>query len=274
LLPSVSIIGCGKLGRSLGHLWAQRGIAQIVNVLNRSPASSAEAVAFIGAGRAATSFTTLQRSGIYLIGTPDDDIAASCTKLADNGLINETTIVFHCSGALNSGYLQAARECGAAVASIHPVKSFARPEVVVQQFSGTFCGVEGDARALDVLLPLFDAIGAVVVPIDGGRKVLYHSAAVMASNYLVTLLDTARTLYAEAGVDPDTALAMLAPLTRGTLENVLQTGPEAALTGPIARGDMETVARQQAALDALRPEIGELYRRFAQLTSELAGRRQ
>ena len=223
-------------------------------------------------GHAAASYATLPQSELYLIGTPDGEIATACKNLAAASRIDETTIVFHCSGALSSGYLQAARERGAAVASIHPVRSFAQPERAVEQFAGTYCGVEGDARALDVLVPLFEAIGAVIVPIDGEHKVLYHSAAVMASNYLVTLLDTACTLYEKAGVDRERALAMLAPLTRGTLENVLQTGPEAALTGPIARGDMETVARQQTALDALRPEIGELYRRFAQLTAELAAR--
>ena len=272
--PSISIIGCGKLGRSLGRLWTQSAVARIADVLNRSAASSEDAVRFIGAGRAASSLATLKKNAIYLIGTGDGDIATSCAQLAaTSGLIDETTTVFHCSGALNSGYLQAARARGAAVASIHPVKSFALPELVVNDFAGTFCGVEGDARALAVLLPLFEAIGAVIVPIDGERKVLYHSAAVMASNYLVTLLDAACALYAEAGIGPATALAMLAPLTRGTLENVLQAGPEAALTGPIARGDMETVARQQAALDAWHPEIGDLYRRFAHLTSGLARRR-
>ncbi|HEX7644909.1 MAG TPA: Rossmann-like and DUF2520 domain-containing protein [Burkholderiaceae bacterium] len=272
--PSISIIGCGKLGRSLGRLWSQSGTAHLTDVLNRTPTSAEGAVAFIGAGRAAASFESLKKSKVFLIGTPDGGIAPTCARLAATGLLDETTIVFHCSGALDSSCLQAARERGAAVASIHPIKSFAMPEAVVEQFGGTFCGVEGDLRALDVLLPLFQSIGAVTVPIDGERKVLYHSAAVVASNYLVTLLDTARTLYVDAGIDPDSALAMLAPLTRGTLENVLRAGPEAALTGPIARGDMETVARQQAALDALSPEIGELYRHFAHLTAELARRRK
>ena len=273
MYPFISIVGCGKLGRSLGRLWTQSAVARIGDVLNRSAASAEDAVLFMGAGRAASSLATLEKNDIYLIGTGDTDITTSCAQLAASGLIDETTVVFHCSGALNSGYLQAARECGAAVASIHPVKSFALPELVINEFAGTFCGVEGDARALAVLLPLFEAIGAVMVPIDGERKVLYHSAAVMASNYLVTLLDTACALYAEVGIGPATARAMLAPLTRGTLENALQAGPEAALTGPIARGDMETVARQQAALDASHPEIGDLYRRFAHLTAELARRK-
>ena len=273
MIPSLGIIGCGKLGRSLARLWAQSGILRIDVILNRTEASAQDAVAFIGAGRALAEHEALPKSDLYLIGTPDGEIASACEKLAAGGMLDETTIVFHCSGALNSGYLVSARERGAAVASIHPIRSFARPELAAQDFAGTFCGVEGDARALDVLLPLFSAIGARIVPIDGERKVLYHSAAVMASNYLVTLLDVARGLYLKAGVDAGTALAMLAPLTRGTLENVLQFGPEAALTGPIARGDHETVARQQAALYALRPEIGELYRDLARLTAELAARR-
>ncbi len=269
---SLGIIGCGKLGRSLGRLWTQHATVRIAGVLNRTLAGAEDAVAFIGAGEALVSYETMQKSDIYLVGTPDGAIAQACERLAASGKVDETTIVFHCSGALSSGYLQSARDCGAAVAGIHPIRSFAQPEMAVQQFRGTFCGVEGDARALAVLLPLFAAIGAESVAIDGERKVLYHSAAVVASNYLVTLLDAARRLYVEAGVDPQAALAMLAPLTRGTLENVLQAGPEAALTGPIARGDMETVARQQAALDALNPELGSLYRLFAQMTTELAQR--
>jgi predicted short-subunit dehydrogenase-like oxidoreductase (DUF2520 family) len=273
LSPSLGIIGCGKLGRSLGRLWAQHATVRIAGVLNPTLTSAEDAVAFIGAGEALASYDTLPQSDIYLIGTPDGGIAQTCARLAASGKVNRNTIVFHCSGALSSDCLQAARAYGAAVASIHPIKSFARPDLAAQQFEGTFCGVEGDAPALDVLLPLFAAIGAQSVAIDGERKVLYHSAAVVASNYLVTLLDTARQLYVEAGIDPETALTMLAPLTRGTLENILQAGPEAALTGPIARGDTQTVARQQAALDALRPALGDLYRLFAQLTTELSARR-
>ena len=266
------MIGCGKLGRSLGRLWTQHAVALVAGVLNRTHASAEDAVAFIGAGQALAAYDTLPKSDIYLIGTPDEEIAAASAELAATGRIDETTVVFHCSGALSSGYLQAVRARGAAVAAIHPIKSFARPELAAQDFAGTFCGAEGDALALDRLRPLFEASGGIVVPIDGTRKVLYHSAAVMASNYLVTLLDCARRLYIEAGIAPETALAMLAPLTRGTLENVLQTGPKAALTGPIARGDMATVATQQAALDALHPELGELYRSFARLTVGLAAR--
>ncbi|HEX8955719.1 MAG TPA: NAD(P)-binding domain-containing protein, partial [Burkholderiaceae bacterium] len=130
---SLSLIGCGKLGRSLGRLWSQSGTAHIADVLNRTHPSAEAAAAFIGAGRATASFETLKKSEVFLIGTPDGDIAPTCARLASTGLLDETSVVFHCSGALDSGCLQAARERGATVASIHPIKSFALPEAVVEQ---------------------------------------------------------------------------------------------------------------------------------------------
>ena len=243
-------------------------------ILNRSSESAAKAIAFIGAGRVAESFAQLKPAEVYLIGTSDDQIAATCRQLAASGVLNPTSIVFHCSGALGSRELDAASQRGAAVASIHPIRSFASPEHTVANFAGTFCGVEGDARALALLNPRFEAIGAKTVAIDGSKKVLYHGAAVLASNYLVTLMDMARNTYVEAGVAPDLALAMLEPLVRGTVDNILHSGPEAALTGPIARGDMATVARQHAAMSAWRSDYGDLYAAFATLTAELAARKK
>src|SRR5690606_16891095 len=107
--------------------------------------------------------------------------------------------------------------------------------------------MEGDQRALDILSHLFSSIGAHCVPIERDAKVFYHAAAVFASNYLVTLLDTAIQTYARAGIPQDVAQKMMAALVRETAENVLRTSPEQALTGPIARGDMETVQRQYRA---------------------------
>lgn len=270
---SLSIIGCGKLGRTLGRLWQRAGNPLLHDILNRSQASANGAVAFIGGGHAVADFAALQLSQAFLIGTPDDAIEATCEALAATGLLDQSCVVFHCSGALNSSALQAAAKCGAAVASVHPIRSFARPEQVAAEFAGTYCGVEGDARALALLNPLFESIGAKPVAIDGAKKILYHGAAVMASNYLVTLMDVARNTYLEAGVAPDAVLPMMAPLVRETLENVLQIGPEAALTGPIARGDTATVARQQAALGQWRDDYGALYRDLAALTQELAARK-
>jgi predicted short-subunit dehydrogenase-like oxidoreductase (DUF2520 family) len=271
---TLCIIGAGKVGRTLARLWTDARSVIVQDVLNCSLASAQEACLFIGTGRAIASFNEIRPAAIYLIATPDDDIEQSCNALAATGLLNPSNIVFHCSGAKSAALLHAASTCGAAVASVHPIRSFASPEQVIKDFAGTYCGAEGEPRALTRLRDMFAAIGGNMVAIDSERKILYHAAAVFASNYLVTLLDLAQHAYVEAGVTPETALQLMEPLVRATVDNVFRLGPKAALTGPIARGDMATVRLQQDAVDDWQTKYGDLYRDFAKLTTELAARRK
>lgn len=270
----LSIIGAGKVGQTLGKLWAEQAIFRLQDVLARSATSAQSAAEFIGDGCAIHDYASLQPADIYLIATPDDQIEASCTALAQTGVLVSDSIVFHCSGALPSSILQAAIEQGAAVASIHPIRSFASPKQLVQEFAGTWCGMEGDRRALDVLASAFEAIGAKPVVIGTEAKIHYHAGAVFACNYLVTLLDVAVQSYGRAGIAPDIALQMMAPLVRETVENVFRLGPEAALTGPVARGDMATAEKQRQAVGEVSLPQGQLYAQFMQLTRELAARRR
>lgn len=271
---TLSIIGCGKVGQTLARLWVQHQSIQIQDILNTSIESGTRAATFVGAGRVASSYADLQPADIFLITAPDDQIAACCMALANSGRLSANSIVFHCSGALPSSILDSASQHGTAIAGIHPIRSFAVPEKVVADFAGTYCGVEGDKTALDVLNPLFNAIGAQTVSIQGDAKVLYHAAAVFASNYLVTLLDTAVQAYGKAGIPQDVALKMMASLVRETTENVLQIGPEQALTGPIARNDITTVIKQYRSVNAWDKRYGKLYKQLGKLTAHLARRRK
>lgn len=271
---TLTIIGGGKVGKSLGRLWAMHQTFLLQDVLNRTQEHARLAADFIGAGQAAADFAGLRYADVYLLATPDDQIAACCEALAQSGCLSADSIVFHCSGALPSSALHHATGKGAAVASIHPIRSFACPEQVVKDFAGTWCGMEGDRRALDVLAPAFADIGAQLVPITMEAKIHYHAAAVFACNYLVTLLDVARQSYERAGIAPEVAMQLMAPLVRETVQNVFKLGPEAALTGPIARGDMATAHKQQQALAGADAAHGALYGQFMQLTAELAARRQ
>ena len=271
---SFSIIGGGKVGRTLGRLWSRIPDLVLNDVLNRSLASAQDACDFIGAGRAIDAYNDIRPSDIYLIATPDDMIEQSCNALAASGRLTTDSIVFHCSGAKNTAVLHAAIERGAAVASVHPIRSFASPEQLINSFSGTYCGAEGDPRALAVLSEMFGAIGGALVAINADHKILYHAAAVFASNYLVTLLDLAQHAYVESGVAPDTALQLMEPLVRATVDNVFRLGPVPALTGPIARGDMATVRLQQEAVTDWQAKYGDLYRDFTKLTVELSARRK
>jgi predicted short-subunit dehydrogenase-like oxidoreductase (DUF2520 family) len=160
------------------------------------------------------------------------------------------------------------------VASIHPIRSFASPDEVIRRFGGTWCGTEGDERALVLLEAAFAAIGARTVRIDASAKTLYHAAAVFAANYTTVLLGVAQDVYAAAGIAPEAALQLMEPLVRANIDNVFRLGPVHALSGPAARGDIATVERQHAAVAAWRPACGDLYDRLASLASELAARRK
>src|SRR5690606_19814721 len=120
----------------------------------------------------------------------------------------------------------------------------------------------------------FSRRGAHPALLARDATVFYHAAAASASTYLVPLLDTAIQTYARAGIPQDVAQKMMAALVRETAENVLRTSPEQALTGPIARGDMETVQRQYRALHAADATQGRLYKQLGLATARLAQRRK
>lgn len=270
---TLNIIGCGKVGKVLGRLWNDNGTFIIQDVVNRSIDSAAKATAFISAGRPVRQVDDLRPADVHLIATPDDDIASMCRQLCGSALLQTGNIVFHCSGALASSALRPILPGEIAVGSAHPIRSFADPAETAANFAGTFCGIEGDEAALELLRPAFSAIGAEVVAIDPEFKSIYHSAAVFSSNYLVTLLDVALNAYEKAGIAPDTALRLMEPLVRGTVDNVFRLGPTDALTGPIARGDTATVTRQYRAVRIWDDRYGSLYDQLAKLTADIATRK-
>lgn len=268
----LSIVGAGHVGRALGRLWHDAGVFDVVGVLARSPPSAQRGAAFIGAGVPVATAEDLPEADVYMLAVTDDQIVPACTALAASRPL-DGAIVFHCSGALPSGTLEGARLAGALIASLHPIRSFADPEAVVAAFAGTFCGIEGDAGALAVLLPTLEAIGGRPVPIDPAAKTVYHAAAVFASNYLVTVLDAALRAYQAAGIPEDVARELAHPLAQESLSNVFRLGAAQALSGPIARGDFATVARQQAAVSAWDGDTGNLYGVLVPPTAALAARK-
>ncbi|MRV70714.1 DUF2520 domain-containing protein [Duganella sp. FT92W] len=266
-----SIIGGGHVGRVFGRLWAGT-VFDLQDVLARSLPSARQAVAFIGAGMAQDAYAALHAADIYMLSVTDDQIVPACEALAASVPL-QGAIVFHCSGALASDRLRAARAAGAHVASVHPIRSFADPAGVAAAFNGTFCGIEGDAAAIAVLEPALRAIGARPVAIDAAAKTVYHAAAVFASNYLTTVLDAALRAYQAAGIPEPVARELAQPLASETLANVFRLGAAPALSGPIARGDMATVARQQAAVMAWDGPTGALYEALVAPTVALAHRK-
>ena len=158
--------------------------------------------------------------------------------------------VFHCSGSLSSDILGAVERQGAYTASVHPIHSFADPSRSISNFQNTFCAIEGHTNAIEILTKLFTAIGGNVFNITKDKKKLYHAGGVVASNYLVTLSFLAMQCYKEAGVSEETAKQIVNSLMSGTLNNLQYNAHNAALTGPIQRGDINTVSGHMYAFQA------------------------
>ena len=271
---SLNIIGAGKVGRVLGRLFSQHQVFQIKQIASRSALTTEQALAFIGAGTPVTNFAELAPADVTMLTVPDDQIAIVCQELVALGMIRPGSIVFHCSGAKASTELFAASAVGAAVASLHPVCSFADPAQLAAHFIDSICSLEGDEAAMQVLTPAVVAIQAKVVPINAENKLLYHAGSVFTSNYLVTLMEVALQTYQAAGIPADVAKAMAEPLARQSLDNVFKLGTVAALTGPIARGDMATVEKQAEVVCAWDAAAGSLYATFIEPTVALAARKK
>ena len=266
----LNVIGAGRVGRTLASLWQAQRTFSVQDVLDGNRQGALSGVEFIGAGRAVAALAEMQPAEVWMITTPDRSLAQSAEKLGESGLLRKGDVVFHCSGSMGSADLQAAAARGAHIASVHPLKSFADSADAVRTFAGTYCAIEGDSAALEILKPAFEQIGGLLSEIDPQFKTIYHGASVVVSNYLTALMEMGLRCYEKAGVPRDMGAAMMEPIVRETLDNVFKRGTVKALTGPIARGDVEVVARHIDALTAWDPKIAAAYRDLGAIALELA----
>lgn len=269
-MNKLNVIGCGHAGKALVRVWSQRGLVAVQGVLNRSLRSSQQAVEFIGAGRALGSFAELEPAELLLIAASDEAIASCCRQACAAGAVTAGCTVFHLSGALGSSELEPARRAGAHVASLHPVKSFADPALAAESFAGTFCGLEGDQPACNLLCELLHHCGAAVFRVAPGHKPIYHAGTVFACNYLAALIEVGLRCLERAGIDRDTGREILRPIVQETASNVFRFGPARALTGPVARGELSVVAAHIEGLRQWDPHLARLYRLLGVVAAQLA----
>ncbi len=269
-MKTLNIIGCGNVGKTLAHLWFKHDVFEIQDICNRSHDSAQSACEFIGQGNPIRSFNDLRPADIFLISTADQSITVCCEQLVESNLLQAGNIVFHCSGALPASILEKAKNVGALIASIHPIKSFANPNLCITNFSGTFCGAEGNEAALTILEQAFQAIGGQTLHIQSSNKTFYHAASVVASNYLTALLELSIQSYVKAGLTRAQALQIINPIAHGTINNIVELDTANALTGPIARGDFSTVVTQLNVFQNWKTEYGDLYRLLGGIAVDLA----
>jgi predicted short-subunit dehydrogenase-like oxidoreductase (DUF2520 family) len=196
-----------------------------------------------------------------LLTVPDSEIAA-----AAEAVTAAAPFVGHTSGATPLSVLI---HTGVPAFGLHPLQTFAHGDARLEGAGAAVAGTTPEA--LELATSLAERLGMRPFEIDDHGRAAYHAAASVASNFLVTLQAAAEAIATGAGLSRDDARALLAPLVRQTAENVAALGPEAALTGPIARGDEATVAAQRAAVEESAPELLELFDELVRRTRALAG---
>ena len=276
-LPTLNLIGAGRVGQTLAHLWARQGVLRVQDVLTRSAGTAQAALDFIAPGasdtRPAVDLAKMRPAGIWLLAVPDAQIAACAQDLAANARQrgDAPALAFHCSGAQSAALLMPLRDMGWSVASAHPVLSFASAQTAVAQFAGTPCALEGDAAACATLRPLFTAIRAACFDVHSQDKVLYHAAAVFATNFAPVLQALAEDAWRSSGMPEALVLRLRERLLRNAVDNIVALGPQQALTGPAARGDHVAIARQADVVADWDPQAAAAYRVLSALALRMAG---
>ena len=268
--PSFAIVGCGRVGTALAKYLAEAGY--ITAGLASKSLSSAKRVADLTGSviYTDTAWEVTRKADIVFITTPDGTIKEACACIAVKNGFNSGSVILHCSGALTSTVLIAAKNCGASIGSMHPLQSFASTEYSHNPFSGIVTSVEGDKKATDAASLVASDLGSGCVTIQTEAKILYHASAVVASNYLATLIDLSLSLIRKAGVPDNDAFRGLKPLIEGTLSNIEKMGVRDALTGPIARGDIQTIENHLLEIGSKTPHLLHLYKILGLYTVEVA----
>jgi len=265
-MSKIGFIGAGTVGTALAITLHERGYA-VIAVASRSKSSADRLASRVPECK---SFEKKQAvadaAELVFITTPDDAIAQVAAELH----WHRGQSVVHCSGAHSLDILEPARKAGAQAGAFHPLQTFANVAHAIKNLPGSTFGLEAEGDLLDTLKGMAQDLDGTWVKLGAGDKVLYHAAAVVACNYLVTLMKMATDLWQTFGVSTPEATRALLPLLRGTLNNLENVGLPNCLTGPIARGDLGTIKKHLEALDKSAPALLSAYRELGLQTIPVA----
>ena len=268
--PVTGIVGAGAVGTALGLALSRAGWA-IHAVASRDAGRRARFTSLVeGARPFAEAQALVEEVELIILAVPDDAIG----PLARGIRMYSGQAMIHTSGAVGAEVLEPAMAAGTQIGSFHPLVAFADTERAIAALHGATIAIEGDDQLAALLSDMADRLGARAVRLKPGSKAAYHAAAVLAAGGFVALLDAIAELGAVAGLDEEGALAIYGPLIEGTLGNARALGIRAALTGPMTRGDVGTLAAHLDALAAHAPGVLPLYVAAAHREIDLAVERR
>ena len=254
-MPKLGFIGAGTVGTALAIRLSERGY-KVVAVSSRSQTSADKlAQAIDGCHAVDSSQAVADIAELVFITTPDDAIASVVSTV--NWRPSQSVV--HCSGADSVNSLEPAKKQGASVGAIHPLQTFASVEQAINNIAGSTFALEAQEPLLSTLKEIATTLDGTYIELTADNKVLYHAAAVVACNYLVTLVKLATDLWQTFDVPPERATQALLPLLRGTIANIERVGIPKCLTGPIARGDTGTIEKHIEAMQKATPDLLPTY---------------
>ena len=256
------IIGAGIVGTALAVQLSEVG-HDCVGVHTRSQLSYERFRSYINRDHLSLE-ELVPASDFLFITTQDRMIRSIAENLVAKALIKPGQVWIHCSGSLPSAVLRVQEGIPVRCLSVHPLQAFASIDNALAILSGTHFGIEGEEEELGE--GIVKDLGGIPHKILADQKTLYHAGAVVASNYLAVLASLAVELFVEAGIQGEEALASLLPLMKGTLSNLEQVGLPQALTGPIARGDVQVVQKH---LEQLPSKLVDIYKGLGSKALEL-----
>lgn len=248
-MDGIAIAGAGRLGQAMGRALSEAGIP-VSFIANRT--------GFAQIGRHASR---------VLIAVSDKAIQTVAEQIAASP--GSVRIALHTSGAFGPEPLRALAQSSVSCGSMHPLQSIRDPQDSAA-LRGIAFAVTGDSDARAWAEEIAAALDGWVFPVDAHCRTMYHAAAVMASNHVVAILDAAGDMMRMAGLPPGSVWTALAPLVRTSIENALRYGPLESLTGPVVRGDSDTVATH---VHALKGDLLNLYRAAALRALRMAEQR-
>jgi predicted short-subunit dehydrogenase-like oxidoreductase (DUF2520 family) len=247
ILPRIAIVGAGRLGTTLAERLAEAGyeVGEIVTRNgSRSHAIVQRLARKVGAATRTSSRAKLDADVVWFC-VPDSQIAVAARDLSGHDWRKKSA--FHSSGVLSSDALTVLRERGASVASLHPLMTFVKKSKPGLQ--GVPFAVEGDAAAVRVARQIIGDLGGDAFRIRKQNKIAYHAFATIICPLLISLLTASEKVASLAGMSLRLARRRMMPILNQTLANYAKFGPAASFSGPIGRGDTETIAQHMKSLD-------------------------
>lgn len=262
----IGIIGAGKVGIALGHVLQNKGFT-VVAVASRRDESLELARNYIpGKSKYTKDLSEVVRyADVIAVTTQDREIHAVAHEIFKKGGGLDQKLFFHTSGAHTAAELSPLDQKGAILGSLHPLQTFPDVNSGIVALPRTYIFIEGDGRGLPVLDLLASTIGFKSVRIESKNKVLYHLSAVFVCNLLSALMQTGEGVMNRIGIE----LTPFFPIIETTLRNIENKGPLLSLTGPVVRGDAETVASHLEAIKGMEPQES-VYRTLSLVALEMA----